>query len=152
MLERKGHEVVTQGDQEIILPGLLRRMQLNHAGRIALDIRQGSLSGANETKKAISVSNRYGQSIEVWDDSDPLMSLHTTVEIGYDEMGVLPPFIGASRVTTYRGRGHEWDVPTFFSSAVGSDNSLSLRDINSTLRLARSLEPVLAPEAQPVLR
>jgi hypothetical protein len=145
MPETSRYEKSEQSDQEITLPGLFKRIQLNHTARIAEKLTPGPLTGEGDSKANV-VYSRDGQSVEIWDDSDPTAHLHTVVEIAYDELGMMTPFITAKRETTYRGRGQEWTVPSRFSSDRNSDNSLSLHNVAAALRFAHGLQPAKVAE------
>lgn len=150
MSERMSQDGTFNLGEQIVLPGLFRRIQLKNTARLATKLNLGEFTDSDGTKSRVFDSGiGDGIHVEVWEQLKPTISRHTIVEIGYDDLDLMPPVVSATRNINYNQRGYEWSVSESFSSTPGSDNSVGLHGINEALRLVARLQALPQPDKRP---
>jgi hypothetical protein len=149
MNSKMGHETIGTPSR-IEYPGAIRSVQLWFVRKSIDALSPGFLRGAGKTRAAISDSQR-GRHIEVVRAKSAETTTHTFIEVPPEEAGNSPSCITAWR-DWYGNGGKDYMYTTRFSPAPNSDNSLSLLEVASSLRLARGLEPVPPDSQEHVLR
>lgn len=118
----------------VILPNVLRRIELRLVANSVKDLRPGTFSGQGLDNTTIIDSLVFGRRIDVWQQVGPNKRWHTIVDISQEDDFELP-YIHATR-ETYLDSAIGSEYSQEFNAAPGSDNTLSLFSVYSTLRAA----------------
>jgi len=137
MHHQKSPESSTISSRNNYLPGLFKSLQLNRVGKITSGLKSGSFADGERARTTIDTSQTLAaMHVEVWEKLSHGEDHHTVIEVSYSEDIFLPPLITATRNVYI---GEELDSTSTYNPKPGSNNSLPLHSVASSLKVARQL-------------